>query len=75
MPPKQKILMQFEFDDAVFTSHSHRGFSPVSKLISFLLEPFQRFGAQFKEARKDKPLKRFKAREVFLAAGLKPRRE
>jgi hypothetical protein len=67
--------MQFEFDDPVSTSHSHRGFSPVSKVVSLLLEPFQRFGAHFEESQEDKPLKRFKAREAFCAAGLKPRRD
>jgi hypothetical protein len=67
--------LQFELGNAISTSHSHRGFSPVKQDYFFRLNRFNGFGAQFEDSREDKPLKRFKPREPFLAAGLKPRRE
>jgi len=47
-----RVLMQFESDKAAGTSHSHRGFSPVSNATPFLSEPFQRFWAAIRRTSK-----------------------
>ena len=44
------------------TSHSHRGFSPVTTLIDMDFEPFQRFTRSLLPSKQFKPLKRLDER-------------